>query len=78
MAHIEERSREKRAAGTENAETDTIDGRRKRGRPKTTWRRTVEKERNKMGFTSWNTAAAAKDRDSWRDLVNGPIFHDGR
>ena len=42
-----------------------------RGRPKTTWRRTVEKEKNADGWTSWNTArgAAAKDRVGWRDSV---------
>ena len=31
----------------------TPEGRRARGRPKTTWRRTVEKERNKAGWKSW-------------------------
>ena len=30
----------------------TPEGRRARGRPKTTWRRTVEKERNKAGWKS--------------------------
>jgi len=29
----------------------TLNGRRRRGRPKETWRRTVEKERNKMGLS---------------------------
>ena len=41
----------------------TPEGRRVRGRPKTTWRRTVEKERDKPGWKSWNAAkAAAKQR----------------
>ena len=31
----------------------TPEGRRARGRPKTTWRMTVEKERNKAGWKSW-------------------------
>ena len=31
----------------------TPEGRRARGRPKTTWRRTVEKERNKVGWNRW-------------------------
>ena len=31
----------------------TPEGRRARGRPKTTWRTTVEKERNKAGLKSW-------------------------
>ena len=30
------------------------EGKRKRGRPKTTWRRTVEKERNSAGWTTWS------------------------
>ena len=34
----------------------TPEGRRVRGRPKTTWRRTVEKERNMAGWKSWNEA----------------------
>jgi len=39
------------------------EGRRKRGRPKTTWRRKVEVERNHAGWSSWNTArCAASDR----------------
>lgn len=46
------------------------EGRRKCGRPKTTWRRTVEKERNRAGWTSWNQARTiAKDRDVWREQV---------
>ena len=46
------------------------EGRRARGRPKTTWRRTVEKERNEAGWRSWNTAkVAARDRTKWNDSV---------
>ena len=45
-------------------------GRRKRGRPKTTWRRTVEKERADAGWRSWNeTRIAAADRIEWRHSV---------
>ena len=37
------------------------------GRPKTTWRRTVEKERTMAGWKSWEEARAmAKDRAKWR------------
>ena len=51
----------------------TPDGKRNRGRPKTTWRRTVERERGMMGFSSWSAAGAvAKDRDRWRRLITGP------
>ena len=53
----------------------TPDGRRKRGRPKETWRRTVERERKDLGFSSWTDASkAAAERDKWRGLVKGPIL----
>ncbi|XP_077870300.1 uncharacterized protein LOC144363564 [Saccoglossus kowalevskii] len=46
------------------------EGKRKRGRPKTTWRRTVEKESNKAGWKSWAEArVAAADRTEWRRSV---------
>jgi len=44
----------------------TPEGQRARGRPKTTWRRTVEKERNKAGWKSWEVAkAVARNRECW-------------
>ncbi|KAJ8273600.1 hypothetical protein GJAV_G00103460 [Gymnothorax javanicus] len=46
------------------------EGKRKRGHPRTTWRRMVEKERTKQGWASWSqvrTAAAQQDR--WRANV---------
>ena len=44
----------------------TLEGRRARGRPKTTWRRTVEKD----GWKSWEVAkAVAQDRKCWSDSV---------
>ena len=48
-----------------------IEGRRKKGRPKTTWRRTVEKERRGAGWSSWDEArvTAAADRNKWRNSV---------
>ena len=47
--------------------TWTLMGKRKVGRPKTTWRRTVEKERTVAGWKSWEEVRAlAKDRDKWR------------
>ena len=56
--------------------TWTTEGRRKQGRPKETWRRTVERERKHLGFRSWNDAATrARDRTEWRGLINGPILH---
>jgi len=40
------------------------------GRPKTTWRRTVEAERRKAGWRDWDTArTAAKDREAWGENV---------
>ena len=52
------------------------EGKRKRGRSKETWRRTVEKERKKLGFNTWAEATRqAQDRSKWRGLVHGPIFH---
>jgi endonuclease/exonuclease/phosphatase family metal-dependent hydrolase len=48
----------------------TPEGRRKRGRPKITWRRMIEKERNEAGWNTWTSVRqAAKDRQSWRNDV---------
>ena len=42
----------------------------RRGRPKTTWTRTVEKERAEAGWQSWEEAkTVAVNRDKWRDSV---------
>jgi len=50
------------------------EGRRSRGRPKETWRRTAEKERTALGFGSWSEATvAARDRVTWRRRISGPI-----
>ena len=38
------------------ASTWRTEGKRKRGRPSTTWRRTVESETTEMGFASWEEA----------------------
>ena len=44
---------------------------RKRGRPKTTWRRTVEKERAEAGWRSWDEArVAAANRKKWRETAD--------
>ncbi|KAK3105137.1 hypothetical protein FSP39_017997 [Pinctada imbricata] len=48
----------------------TSDGKRKRGRPKTTWRRTAESELKQIGL-SWRTIETrAKDRTEWRDCID--------
>ena len=47
----------------------TPEGKRTRGRPKTTWRRTVEKGQRGLNY-SWSTIEKlAKDRQHWKDLV---------
>ncbi|XP_053400610.1 uncharacterized protein LOC128557341 [Mercenaria mercenaria] len=46
------------------------EGKRKVGRPKTTWRRTTEQERKRLGWNSWATArTAAKDRTQWKQRI---------
>ena len=47
--------------------TRTPEGRRKFGRPKTTWQSTVENERRILGSNRWNEARrVAADRASWK------------
>ena len=46
--------------------TWAAEGKRRRGRPRETWRRTVEKERGAFGFKSWSEVAVnAHDRVAW-------------
>ena len=47
----------------------TPSGRRKRGRPKTTWRRTVMKELEEMGLSWGKAQAKVRDRSVWRSFV---------
>ena len=47
----------------------TPQGKRPRGRPKTTWRRTIEAELRELGMTWGEAEAKAKNRAEWRDLV---------
>ena len=45
------------------------------GRPKTTWRRTVEKERNKAGWRSWEVVkAVAQGRKCWSLREHGGLL----
>jgi len=39
--------------------TQAARGKRRRGRPRETWRRTVEKGRNKLEWHTWGAAAAS-------------------
>ena len=52
----------------------TPQGRRNKGRPRETWRRTAERERKELGFSSWSRVGAAA-RAEWRAFINGPIVH---
>jgi len=46
-------------------------GKRKRGRPRNSWRRDLEADIKRLGLT-WNQLERkAQDRDSWRTLVGG-------
>ena len=50
--------------------TWTPERRRKRGRPKTTWRRTAEREGEKAGWKNWSEIQiAAVDRAAWWNSV---------
>ena len=50
--------------------TWTPEGKRKRGRPKTTWRRTVEKKRGEAGWRTWEEMRSrAKNRERWKSDV---------
>ena len=55
------------------------EGRRRKGRPRETWRRTVNKEREHLGFRTWRQAeVAARDKVAWRKRINGPILREER
>ena len=47
----------------------TPDGQRKRGRPKETWRRTVEREMKEKGWTWGRLERVSADQHRWRALV---------
>ena len=68
--------REDRNNITSVAMTWEPEGKRKRGRLKTTWRRTVEKERNKIGWRSWEEARmAAANQEKWKKSVKAYVPH---
>ena len=47
----------------------TPDGKRTRGRPKETWRRTVEREMKAKGWSWKFLERQAKDRTQWRSMI---------
>ncbi|XP_041356848.1 uncharacterized protein LOC121374038 [Gigantopelta aegis] len=54
---------------TKTAECWTHKWKRKRGRPKTTWRRTVELEMKETGHSCGTIERLARDRPAWRNFV---------
>ena len=48
----------------------TPPGKRKRGRPRTTWRRTITSELEEFGFSLGQAQSIAKDRVRWRQIVD--------
>jgi len=48
----------------------TPPGKRKRGRPRTTWRRTITSELEEMGFSMGQAQYITKDRERWRQIVD--------
>jgi len=53
----------------------TIEGTRKRGRPRKRWKDEVEEDLNIMGIK--NGRAAARDRRKWRKIVLQAKVHNG-
>ena len=52
------------------------EGKRKRGRPRETWRRTIKRELKENGLGTWAAAASgAEDRTAWRQSLqpNSPL-----
>ena len=62
--------RQDRRNDCNTAMTWTPEGKRKKGRPKTTWRGTVERERKETGWQSWEEArATTANREKWKHSV---------
>ena len=52
-------------------------GKRKRGRPKITWRKTVEHEPKQMGLSWGEAQATAKNRDKWKEVIAAALCPTG-
>ena len=57
---------------TRQALTWNPQGKRKRGRPRNTWRRDVESEARKIGYTWQEIVTMAQRRIRWRTLIHDP------
>ena len=59
----------RRDGDTKVAMTWAPEGKRKKGRPRETWRRSAERERQEMGWSSWQEVQRkTMDRTDWRKL----------
>jgi len=57
----------------------TPEGKRKRGKPRETCRRIVEKELKELGVGCWAEASiVTQDRDRWRRMISCPVSRLGR
>jgi hypothetical protein len=56
---------------TRQALTWNPQGKRKRGRPRNTWRRDLDADVKQMGKTWGQLERLAQNRDAWRELVGG-------
>ena len=57
----------------------SVGGKRRSGRRRETWRRTVNEEREHLGFKTWRQAeVAAREKVVWRRRINGAILHGER
>lgn len=63
--------RRNKSAITKQALTWNPQGKRGRGRPKNTWRRSTEQEFKKEGLTWQQLEKMAQDRRGWRRFING-------
>ena len=62
--------RQNRESDGNVAMTLAPEGERRRGRARTTWRRTMKKERRDGGWGSWDEVrVAAADREKWKGSV---------
>ena len=56
---------------TRQALTWNPQGKRKKGRPRNTWRRDVEKETQEMGFSWGEVSQLSQDRVAFRSVIRG-------
>ena len=67
QTHPEEADQQHHQAGIEMEPQ----GKRKRGRPRNTWRRDLEADTKKTGYSWGHLERTAQDRGLWRSVVRG-------